>query len=132
MKRSTRISCIAAVAMLTALGNCASAQSTAATATPSSATRANTAASDAKADTKADTKAARTANRKLAHRVENALARTRGLNSARIIVTARNGRITLSGAVNYNEQIALAVEAAREVDGVTDVENRIRVTGASL
>lgn len=74
----------------------------------------------------------RAVNRKLAHRVENALARTRGLNAARLIVTARAGHITLSGAVTYNEQIALAVSAARQVDGVIDVDDRIRVSGASL
>ena len=49
-----------------------------------------------------------------------------------LIVTARDGRITLSGAVNYNEQIPLAVDAARKVEGVIDVDNRIRATGASL
>ncbi|HEX7936833.1 MAG TPA: BON domain-containing protein [Paraburkholderia sp.] len=122
MKLSIRISCIAAVAMLAVPGGYANAQPAATPA--SSATGTSLAASDARA--------ARTANRKLAHRVENALARTHGLNSARIIVTARDGRVTLSGAVNYNEQIPLAVDAARKVDGVTDVESRIRATGASL
>jgi len=124
MKISTRIPCIAVVAMLAALSDYASAQPAAAEAAPSSATGTKAAASDAKA--------ARAANRKLAHRVENALARTRGLNSARIIVTVRDGHVTLSGAVNYNEQIPFAVEAARKVEGVIDVENRIRVSGASL
>ncbi|MEC5408510.1 BON domain-containing protein [Paraburkholderia sp. MPAMCS5] len=125
MKLSIRISCIAAVAMLAVPGGYANAQPAATPA--SSATGTSLAASDA-----SDARAARTANRKLAHRVENALARTRGLNSARIIVTARDGRVTLSGAVNYNEQIPLALDAARKVDGVTDVESRIRATGASL
>nr|WP_302055610.1 BON domain-containing protein [Burkholderia multivorans] len=44
----------------------------------------------------------------------------------------REGHVTLSGAVTYNEQIAIAVDAARKVEGVIEVENRIRVTGASL
>jgi osmotically-inducible protein OsmY len=112
------------MAMLAVSGSYANGQSAALTAPPSSAT--------GTADAASDPKTARAANRRLAHRVENALARTRGLISARIIVTARDGRITLSGAVNYNEQIALALDAARKVDGVTEVENRIRVTGASL
>ncbi|MBU9589627.1 hypothetical protein KTE43_15015 [Burkholderia multivorans] len=34
--------------------------------------------------------------------------------------------------MTYNEQIAIAVDAARKVEGVIEVENRIRVTGASL
>jgi hyperosmotically inducible periplasmic protein len=126
MNISTRVSCIAAVAALAALCDCAIAQP----ATPSNVQP--DVQPGAQANAASNAKAARAANRELAHRVENALARTRGLNSARIIVTARDGRITLSGAVNYTEQIALAVEAARQVEGVTDVENRIRVTGASL
>jgi len=120
MNRTTRILCVAAVATLAALGVHANAQpaaSAASAAAPASASSA---------------KAARTANRKLAHRVETALARARGLNAARLIVTAREGHVTLSGAVTYNEQIGIAVDAARAVDGVIDVENRIRVTGASL
>ncbi|MBU9398665.1 BON domain-containing protein [Burkholderia multivorans] len=102
----------------------------------STSTRAqSTARSTASAATVAPTngaKAARAANRKLAHRVENALTHARGLNAARLIVTAREGHVTLSGAVTYNEQIAIAVDAARKVEGVIEVENRIRVTGASL
>ncbi|WP_321786324.1 BON domain-containing protein [Paraburkholderia sp. J94] len=124
MKLSHPFSCFAVVAIFAATSGHALAQSAQSTQSASSSAATPLAASN--------TKAVRAANRKLAHRVENALARTRGLNSARIIVTARDGRITLSGAVNYNEQIPLATDAARKVEGVTDVENRIRATGASL
>jgi hyperosmotically inducible protein len=72
------------------------------------------------------------ADRKLTHRVANMLARTRGLNAARILVKARGGQITLSGSVTDSAQIPLAVDAARQVEGVSHVENRIRVSGASL
>ncbi|MCP3727506.1 BON domain-containing protein [Paraburkholderia sp. CNPSo 3272] len=71
-------------------------------------------------------------DRKLAHRVANVLARTRGLNSAHILVHARDGQITLSGSVTDSAQIPLALDAAKQVDGVGNVENRIRVAGASL
>jgi len=125
MKRSLRISTLSVLAILALPGGYASAQTSAAPSASSS-------ASSAAPLSPSDAKAARAANRKLAHRVETALARTRGLNSVRIIVTARDGRITLSGAVNYNEQIPLAVDAARKVEGVIDVDNRIRATGASL
>lgn len=118
MKRSLRLSTLAALALFALPGGYTSAQ-----------TAASSAASSA---SPADAKAVRAANRKLAHRVETALARTRGLNSARIIVTARDGHVTLSGAVNYGEQIPLAVDAARKVEGVVDVDNRIRAAGASL
>ena len=75
---------------------------------------------------------AKATDRKLAHRVASRLARTRGLNAARILVKARDGQITLSGSVSDSEQIPLAGDAARQVDGVIHVENRIRVSGASL
>lgn len=75
---------------------------------------------------------AKSADRKLAHRVANMLARTRGLNAARILVKARSGQITLTGSVTDSAQIPLAADAARQVEGVSHVENRIRVSGASL
>jgi hyperosmotically inducible periplasmic protein len=77
-------------------------------------------------------KASKAADRKLAHRVATALARTRGLNAARIFVKARDGHITLSGAVTDSEQISLATDAARQVDGVKIVETLVRVSGPSL
>ncbi len=75
---------------------------------------------------------AKAVDRKLAHRVASRLARTRGLNAARILVKARDGQITLSGSVTDSAQIPLATDAARQVDGVSHVENRIRVSGTSL
>ena len=91
------------------------------------------AAGSAPTETSATTaRSTKSADRKLAHRVASVLARTRELNSARILVKARGGQITLSGSVTDSAQIPLAVDAAKQVDGVSNVENRIRVSGASL
>jgi hyperosmotically inducible periplasmic protein len=76
--------------------------------------------------------AAKANDRKLAHRVGSQLARTRGLDSAQILVKAHGGVVTLSGSVTDAGQIPLAADAAKQVDGVVRVENRIRVSGASL
>ena len=84
------------------------------------------------AATGATTKASKAADRKLAHRIATALERTRGLNAARILVKVRDGHVTLNGSVTDNEQVSLAADAARQVDGVKTVENFVRVSGPSL
>ncbi|MFX1677480.1 BON domain-containing protein [Paraburkholderia sp. A2WS-5] len=76
--------------------------------------------------------ATKTADRKLARQVARALAHTRGLISGRILVKAHDGLVTLSGSVVDATQIPLAVEAAKQVAGVKDVDNQIRVSGAPL
>jgi hyperosmotically inducible protein len=78
------------------------------------------------------TKASKAADRKLAHRIATVLERTRGLNAARILVKVRDGHVTLNGSVTDNEQVSLAADAARQVDGVKTVENFVRVSGPSL
>ncbi|WP_308112612.1 MULTISPECIES: BON domain-containing protein [Paraburkholderia] len=72
-------------------------------------------------------KAIRAADRKLVRKVSQALARTKGLNSTRLIVRARSGDITLLGSVTDAGQIPIAVDAAQRVDGVKSVRNEIRV-----
>ncbi len=89
-------------------------------------------ASFSSASTVATTKASKAADRKLAHRVATALERTRGLNPARILVKVRDGHVTLNGSVTDNEQVSLAADAAKQVDGVKTVENFVRVAGPSL
>ena len=86
----------------------------------------------ASASAVATTKASKAADRKLAHRVATALERTRGLNAARVLVKVRDGHVTLNGSVTDNEQVSLAADAARQVDGVKTVENFVRVSGPSL
>jgi hyperosmotically inducible periplasmic protein len=76
--------------------------------------------------------AAKANDRKLAHRIASQLARTRGLDSAQILVKAHGGVVTLSGSVTDAGQIPVAADAAKQVDGVVRIENRIRVSGASL
>ncbi|WP_120294501.1 BON domain-containing protein [Paraburkholderia sp. BL23I1N1] len=72
-------------------------------------------------------KASKAADRKLAHRIENAIARTRGLNATRILVKARDGHVTLSGSVTDNGQIQLAIDASQQVEGVKSVQNFLHV-----
>ncbi|CAB3966688.1 MULTISPECIES: BON domain-containing protein [Burkholderia] len=72
-------------------------------------------------------KARRADDRRLVRRVSAALAHTRGLNATRIVVRARSGIVTLRGGVSDGQQAAMAVEAARQVDGVTQVTNQLRL-----
>lgn len=81
-----------------------------------------TAAGGASAD-----KARRADDRRLTRRVSTALVRTRGLNATRIVVRARSGVVTLRGGVSDGQQAAMAVAAARQVDGVTQVTNQLRL-----
>ncbi|HDR9484609.1 MULTISPECIES: BON domain-containing protein [unclassified Burkholderia] len=71
--------------------------------------------------------ARRADDRRLTRRVSAALARTRGLNATRIVVRARSGVVTLRGGVSDGQQAAMAVDAARQVDGVTQVTNQLRL-----
>ncbi|KVM54709.1 transporter [Burkholderia ubonensis] len=69
------------------------------------------------------------ADRKLKRRVSTALARTKNLNAARILVRVRDGGVTLAGSVTDTAQVNLAAAVARRVDGVTSVSNQLRIDG---
>lgn len=69
------------------------------------------------------------ADRKLKRRVSTALARTKNLNVARILVRVRDGSVTLSGSVTDTTQVNFAATVARGVDGVTSVSNLLRIDG---
>ncbi|NIE58130.1 MULTISPECIES: BON domain-containing protein [unclassified Burkholderia] len=69
------------------------------------------------------------ADRKLKRRVSTALARTRNLNVTRILLRVRDGGVTLSGSVTDTNQVNLAAEVARRVDGVASVSNLLRIDG---
>lgn len=71
---------------------------------------------------------ARKANRTLVKKVSRVLARTRGLDSGRILIRARDGVVTLSGTVPDSGQVMLAVDAAQRTDGVRAVQNQLRIT----
>ncbi|KWE67139.1 transporter [Burkholderia ubonensis] len=72
-------------------------------------------------------RARRKMNRQLVKRVAAALARTRGLDSSRILIRASDGTVTLAGSVPDNVQIPLAVNAAQQVAGVTALRNQLRI-----
>jgi hyperosmotically inducible protein len=102
-----------------------------ASAQPTDSATSNTAeAPGASATTSA--KASKKADRKLAHKIETALGRTRGLNATRIIVRVRDGHVTLSGSVPEDGQIALAVDAAQQVEGVKTVQHVLHISGQPL
>ncbi|MFM0642257.1 BON domain-containing protein [Paraburkholderia metrosideri] len=77
-------------------------------------------------------KAIKAADRKLVRKVSQALARTKGLNSTRLLVRAKSGAITLLGSVTDAGQIPIAVDTAQRVDGVKSVTNEIRVAEQGL
>jgi hyperosmotically inducible periplasmic protein len=63
----------------------------------------------------------------LVRNVRRAFTRTPGLNFASIHVTAHGGVVTLTGSVPHHSQIETAGNAAKSVDGVTDVSNKLTV-----
>ncbi|WP_244100029.1 BON domain-containing protein [Burkholderia anthina] len=73
-------------------------------------------------------KATKAADRRLRKQVAGTLARTKRLDSSRLLVFARSGVVTLSGEVADAEQAALAVSATQRVPGVGEVRNRLRIS----
>jgi hyperosmotically inducible protein len=65
------------------------------------------------------------ADRKLGLDVRRALAKTKGINVAKIFVRVRGGSVVLSGTVPSGEQIRHAEQVAKGVTGVTSVTNRL-------
>lgn len=61
----------------------------------------------------------------LERRVAHFLAVTPGLDAADVTVTAEGNTIVLSGYVATSEELGRAEEAARQVEGVAEVLNRI-------
>ncbi|KML58868.1 hypothetical protein VL15_12170 [Burkholderia cepacia] len=72
-------------------------------------------------------KATKAADRRLRKQVAGALARTKRLDSSRLLIFARSGVVTLSGEVVDAEQAALAASVAQRVPGVSEVRNRLRI-----
>ncbi|WP_244108412.1 BON domain-containing protein [Burkholderia anthina] len=118
-----RILIVSAVALgIAAVSGVARAASGPASATVSGGASAAEPVSPASAD-----HARRADDRRLRRRVSAALARTRGLNATRIVVRVHGGVVTLRGGVSDDGQVAMAVDAARQVDGVTQVVNQLRL-----
>ncbi|MFM0478778.1 MULTISPECIES: BON domain-containing protein [Paraburkholderia] len=72
-------------------------------------------------------KSVRAANRAFSKTVQKALFKTPGLERATISVfgNANTGRVTLAGQIDSQDQDALAVAAAKKVQGVTSVTSRL-------
>jgi hyperosmotically inducible periplasmic protein len=73
----------------------------------------------------ATVKAGKAANHELGRKVRHALTKTQGLDVSHIAVRARGGAITLTGTVPDQGQADKAAEAAKGVDGVTSVTNKL-------
>jgi hypothetical protein len=61
--------------------------------------------------------------------VSDALASAGGIEAADVAVTASGSTITLTGVVARQQEFARAEEVARGVEGVTEVNNEIKVSG---
>src|SRR5690349_3263463 len=71
-------------------------------------------------------------NKELAAKVKNALAAPDSkLPSGAIDVTAANGKVSLWGAVASEEQRRRAAQLAGKVDGVSSVDNQLKVVKGS-
>jgi osmotically-inducible protein OsmY len=61
--------------------------------------------------------------------VSDALASAGGVDASDVTVTASGSKITLSGTVQLETEVARAEEVALSIAGVTDVRNEIRFNG---
>lgn len=90
-----------------------------------SAAAVTTAPATSAATAKADRKAARKADHALERTVRKALAKDKAVDVTKITVRARNGAVTLLGTVPDQDQIDAATQAAKDVTGVTSVNNAL-------
>lgn len=72
-------------------------------------------------------KSVRVANRAFSKTVQKAIFKTRGLEQATISVfgNAKTGHVTLAGQITSEDQDGLAVDAAKQVPGVTSVNSKL-------
>jgi osmotically-inducible protein OsmY len=70
-------------------------------------------------------KAGKAANHELNRKVRHALTKTQGLDVSHIAVRVRGGAVTLEGTVPDQGQADKAGEAAKGVEGVTSVTNKL-------
>src|SRR3954470_14023290 len=66
-------------------------------------------------------------NKELAARVKRALEGEAKIQAAGIDVTAADGKVTLWGTATTNAERTRAANAARKVEGVTAVDNQLKV-----
>jgi osmotically-inducible protein OsmY len=74
-------------------------------------------------------KSVRAANRAFSKSVQKAIFKTKGLEQATISVfgNAKTGHVTLAGQITSEDQDGLAVDAAKQVQGVTSVSSKLTV-----
>ncbi|WP_233887122.1 BON domain-containing protein [Paraburkholderia flagellata] len=87
-------------------------------------------AAQEKAAHQAAHKAAKAADRKLAANVRKAVTKEGGVPMANVVVLAKSGVVTLTGSVPEITQIAAAQQRAQDVEGVSQVVNRLTVRTA--
>ncbi len=69
------------------------------------------------------------ADEQLVHQINERFTHHPALDANAIVVTCREGLVTLQGAVRSHEAKALAEGLAKEVPGVLNVRNEIQVKG---
>jgi osmotically-inducible protein OsmY len=77
--------------------------------------------------TGATKKSVRVANRAFSRTVQKALLKTKGLDQASIAAfgNAKTGQVTLAGQIASQDQESVAVDAAKQVHGVTSVSSKL-------
>ena len=109
------------------------AESTPAATSGASDARPNPSASDARTATGSNTVTGATPpNAGLPTQIQAQYFRDATIKNRRIDVSSHNGVVTLSGAVESNEEREKAVRLARETEGVRRVEDQLRVGAAAL
>ena len=63
----------------------------------------------------------------IAARVTSKLTQTPGMENTRLTATSYDGAVQLMGTVRSNDQWLLAAKSAREVEGVRQVTNSLRI-----
>ncbi|VXB12016.1 Transport-associated protein [Burkholderia sp. 8Y] len=71
----------------------------------------------------------KSADRALRKDVIRSLSHTKGLNTARITVRAKNGVVMLQGSVPDQSEVDLATRAASNTAGVASVRNSLTIQG---
>ncbi|MBR7952693.1 BON domain-containing protein [Burkholderia cenocepacia] len=86
-------------------------------------------AASAAASPRAAKKAERAADRAFAKKVRQAIARAPGVGNAQVTVfaKAKTGDVTLAGQIADESQDRAAVDAARQVLGVTSVKSKLQL-----
>ncbi|MEB2608803.1 BON domain-containing protein [Burkholderia cenocepacia] len=86
-------------------------------------------AASAAASPRAAKKAERAADRAFAKKVRQAIARAPGVGNAQVTVfaKAKTGDVTLAGQIADESQDRAAVDAARQVPGVTSVKSKLQL-----